>query len=228
MSAREHPSRPWAALLIPVAVLLGFLALVTAQHQRSLVAIELLPLFVCQTDDELVRVVAGLRRQSQDAVVPRVEHDDTADFVAAPVTFPTFEGGRVSLGDLRGHPIVMNFWAAWCVPCREEAPLLEGIWKAYREKGLVVLGVDTQDLSEPARGFITRFGITYPNVRDPDGSVAHLFGATGVPETFFIGADGRVLGKFPGEEVAASAWRAAAEALLAGRAHVPWPTWPAP
>ncbi|TMI87919.1 MAG: TlpA family protein disulfide reductase [Bacillati bacterium ANGP1] len=196
MSAREHPSRPWAALLIPVAVLLGFLALVTAQHQRSL------------------------------AVGTALARGETPP--APPVTFPTFEGGRVSLGDLRGHPIVMNFWAAWCVPCREEAPLLEGIWKAYREKGLVVLGVDTQDLSEPARGFITRFGITYPNVRDPDGSVAHLFGATGVPETFFIGADGRVLGKFPGEEVAASAWRAAAEALLAGRAHVPWPTWPAP
>jgi len=196
VSAREHPSRPWAALLIPVAVLLGFLALVTAQHQRSL------------------------------AVGTALARGETPP--APPVTFPTFEGGRVSLGDLRGHPIVMNFWAAWCVPCREEAPLLEGIWKAYREKGLVVLGVDTQDLSEPARGFITRFGITYPNVRDPDGSVAHLFGATGVPETFFIGADGRVLGKFPGEEVAASAWRAAAEALLAGRAHVPWPTWPAP
>ena len=191
MSAREHPSRPWAALLIPVAVLLGFLALVTAQHQRSL------------------------------AVGTALARGETPP--APPVTFPTFEGGRVSLGDLRGHPIVMNFWAAWCVPCREEAPLLEGIWKAYREKGLVVLGVDTQDLSEPAQGFIKRFGITYPNVRDPDGTVAHLFGTTGVPETFFIGADGRILGKFPGEEVAALAWHAAAEALLAGRAHVPWP-----
>src|SRR5205807_210368 len=138
VSAREHPSRPWAALLIPVAVLLGFLALVTAQHQRSL------------------------------AVGTALARGETPP--APPVTFPTFEGGRVSLGDLRGHPIVMNFWAAWCVPCREEAPLLEGIWKAYREKGLVVLGVDTQDLSEPARGFITRFGITYPNVRDPVGN----------------------------------------------------------
>ena len=83
--------------------------------------------------------------------------------------------------------------------------------------------MDTQDLSEPAQGFIKRFGITYPNVRDPDGTVAHLFGTTGVPETFFIGADGRILGRFPGEEVAVSAWHAAAEALLAGRAHVPWP-----
>lgn len=188
---REHSSRPWAALLIPVAILLGLLALVTAQHQRSL------------------------------AVATALARGETPP--APPVTFPTFDGGRVSLRDLRGHAIVMNFWAAWCVPCREEAPLLEGIWNEYREKGLVVLGVDTQDLSEPARGFIKRFGITYPNGRDPDGTVAHLFGTTGVPETFFIGADGRILGKFPGEEVAASAWRAAAEALLAGRAHVPWP-----
>ncbi|HEX9245581.1 MAG TPA: TlpA disulfide reductase family protein [bacterium] len=191
MRTREHPSRPWAALLIPVAILLGFLALVTAQHQRSL------------------------------AIGTALARGETPP--APPVTFPTFDGGRVSLSDLRGHAIVMNFWASWCVPCREEAPLLEGIWNEYREKGLIVLGVDTQDLSEPAQGFIKRFGITYPNVRDPDGTVAHLFGTTGVPETFFIGADGRILGRFPGEEVAVSAWHAAAEALLAGRAHVPWP-----
>ena len=140
---------------------------------------------------------------------------------APAVTFSTFDGRRVTLTDLRGHAVVLNFWAAWCVPCREEAPLLEGVWKEYRGRGLVVLGVDTQDLANPAREFLKQFGITYPNVRDPDGTVAHLFGTTGVPETFFIDADGRIRGKFPGEQVAPLAWRGAAEALLAGRAHVP-------
>jgi cytochrome c biogenesis protein CcmG/thiol:disulfide interchange protein DsbE len=84
-----------------------------------------------------------------------------------------------------------------------------------------VLGVDTQDLETPARAFLREFRITYPNVRDPDGSVARLFGSTGVPETFFIGRDGRIRGKFPGVEVRDDVWRAAAVALLAGHAHVP-------
>jgi len=84
-----------------------------------------------------------------------------------------------------------------------------------------VLGVGTQDLEAPARAFLGEFRITYPNVRDPDGSVARLFGTTGVPETFFVGKDGRIRGKFPGVEARDDAWRAAAAALLADHPHVP-------
>lgn len=140
---------------------------------------------------------------------------------APAVTLPAFSGPPVALAALRGHPIVLNIWASWCVPCREEAPLLEQVWKAYRSRGLIVLGVDTQDLESPARAFLTRYAITYPNGRDPDGSVSRTFGATGVPETFFISADGRIRGKFPGEQIDPAAWRAAVSALLRGQAHVP-------
>ncbi len=138
------------------------------------------------------------------------------------VTLPALTGGPpVALTALRGHPVVINFWASWCVPCREEAPLLEQVSKEYRDRGVVVLGIDTQDLEAPARAFLARYGITYPNVRDPDGSVSRLFGATGVPETFFVSADGKIRGKFPGEQVDPAAWRAAVSALLEGRPRVP-------
>jgi cytochrome c biogenesis protein CcmG/thiol:disulfide interchange protein DsbE len=140
---------------------------------------------------------------------------------APQVMLRAFEGQSVALSDFRGRAVILNFWASWCVPCREEAPLLETVWNEFRGKGLVVLGVDTRDLDDPARGFLKQYKITYLNVRDPDGVIAHLFGTTGVPETFFISADGKILGKFPGEQAALSAWRAAAEALIAGRARVP-------
>ncbi len=137
------------------------------------------------------------------------------------ITLPAFDGRRVSLTDLRGRPALLNFWASWCVPCAEEAPILEAIWVTYRAKGLVVVGVDTQDLEAPARRFLARHGITYMNIRDPDGSLARMFGTTGVPETFFVSGDGRIRGKFPGEQVDRTAWQAAVDALLAGSARVP-------
>ncbi len=140
---------------------------------------------------------------------------------APSVALPAFDGRQVSLEGLRGHPVILNFWASWCVPCREEAPILEAIWSEFRVRGVIVVGVDTQDLETPARRFLAQHGITYLNVRDPDGHVAHLFGATGVPETFFIGRDGRIRGKFAGAQPGRSAWREAADALLAGRGRVP-------
>jgi len=137
------------------------------------------------------------------------------------VTLPAFDGPPLSLASLRGRPVILNFWASWCIPCRDEAPLLEATWREFRARGLLVIGVDTQDLEAPARAFLHELHITYPTLRDPDGSVARRFGATGVPETFFIGRDGLIHGKFPGVEVRGEAWRSAAFALLAGQARIP-------
>lgn len=137
------------------------------------------------------------------------------------VALPALDGQRVSLADLRGHPILVNFWASWCVPCAEEAPILEAMWNEFRAKGLIVIGVDTQDLEQSARRFLVQHGITYTNVRDPDGSFARLFGTTGVPETFFVSRDGRIRGKFPGAQPDRGVWRSAVRALLAGSPRVP-------
>ena len=101
-------------------------------------------------------------------------------------------GQEASLADLRGKVVVLNLWASWCEPCREEAPVLESVWQRYRNKDVVVLGIDIQDLSDDARAFIREYGLTYPSLRDgSDGSKAALE-ATGVPETFLIDREGRI------------------------------------
>ncbi len=162
---------------------------------------------------------ATLRHQQSLEIGTALARGETPPVPA--VILPAFDGRRMSLTDLQGHPILLNFWASWCVPCAEEAPILEAIWNEFRPKGLIVIGVDTQDLEPPARHFLVQHGITYTNVRDPDGSLAHLFGTTGVPETFFVGGDGLIRGKFPGEQRDRAAWRSAVEALLAGSPRVP-------
>ena len=87
---------------------------------------------------------------------------------------------------------MVNFWASWCDPCRAEAKVLE---KAYAEQDAVLfLGLDAQDAREDARDFIAQFGLTFPHVRDPGNETQRAWGVTGLPETYFIGADGKVVG----------------------------------
>jgi len=102
------------------------------------------------------------------------------------------EGETVRLSELKGTPIVLNFWASWCTPCRSEAPILESLWQEYRGRDLLVLGVDVQDLTENAREFDEEFGLTFPSVRDGSDSTMRDFEVRGVPETFVIDREGRV------------------------------------
>src|ERR1700724_95911 len=90
---------------------------------------------------------ALLRHQQSLAIGAALARGQTPPLPS--IVLPAFDGHRVSFTDFRGHPIVLNFWASWCVPCAEEAPILEGIWNEFRGKGLVVVGVDTQDLEPP-------------------------------------------------------------------------------
>jgi len=106
--------------------------------------------------------------------------------------------GRLSLASLRGKVVAVNFWASWCVPCREEAPLLERTWNENRSKGLVVLGVDANDGSSDARSFMRKHGLTYPVVHDGKGSTLGHWGVPGLPTTFVVGRDGRIVAKVLG------------------------------
>ena len=106
--------------------------------------------------------------------------------------------GELSLASLRGKVVVLNFWASWCEPCKEEAPHLERAWRAYRSRGLVVLGVDAQDFKGDARRFMRKYGITYPVVHDGKGTTLADYELTGFPETFVVGRDGRLLEHFAG------------------------------
>jgi cytochrome c biogenesis protein CcmG/thiol:disulfide interchange protein DsbE len=109
-----------------------------------------------------------------------------------------FDGKTIKLEDFRGKVVFLNFWASWCIPCREEARTLEGAWKQYKEQGVVFLGVDIQDKEEDARAFIQEFGITYMNGRDDTGRIAIDYGVWGIPETFFIDGRGRITYKHVG------------------------------
>jgi cytochrome c biogenesis protein CcmG/thiol:disulfide interchange protein DsbE len=112
---------------------------------------------------------------------------------AAKFTLTSFAGAPISLGEYRGRVVLLNFWASWCVPaCYDEAPTLERTWRAYKDRGVAVLGIDVQDKEEPARKFLAQFGHTFPNAPDPGGRVAVDYGVYGVPETFFIDRQGRV------------------------------------
>ena len=118
---------------------------------------------------------------------------------AAPFSLTTFDGKPLTLEGLRGQVVVLNFWASWCYPaCYEEAPVLEAGWRAYRERGLVVVGVDIQDTEEAARRFIDQFKLTFPNAPDPKGKVSIDYGVYGVPETFVIDRQGRIRAKHVG------------------------------
>jgi cytochrome c biogenesis protein CcmG/thiol:disulfide interchange protein DsbE len=123
---------------------------------------------------------------------PRYIQSPLIGRLAPDFTLTLFDGGTISLEDLRGKAVLLNFWASWCPPCRVEAPALQAAWERYKDKEVVFLGVNIQDKEKDARAFIKEFGITYLNGRDPSGRVSLDYGTWGIPETFFIDREGRI------------------------------------
>ncbi|HZD18124.1 MAG TPA: TlpA disulfide reductase family protein [Actinomycetota bacterium] len=114
-------------------------------------------------------------------------------------TRPLLEGdGSITLSDLRGHPVLLNFWASWCGPCKEEAPILADGWRRWRDSGVIFLGVNTRDSRSAAIAFDERYGIEYQSVVDQNEQVNYAYGVTGFPESFFIDADGVIVAKYVG------------------------------
>jgi len=127
-------------------------------------------------------------------------------------TLPRLAGGALASSSLEGKPQVLNFWASWCIPCREEAPLLERASRRYRGR-VVVLGIDHQDFGGDARAFVRRHGLTYPSVVDKGDSLYAKYGLTGVPETFCVTREGDVVAHVPGAVIPETLERCIQDAL---------------
>lgn len=111
---------------------------------------------------------------------------------------------RLSSEQLKGQPLVLNFWASWCVPCREEARTLERSWQKYKGRGLRIVGVNVQDSEADAQAFVEEFGVTFPSVRDTDLKLWTELGVRGLPETFFIDHSWTFVGIGSGKQVDSS------------------------
>jgi cytochrome c biogenesis protein CcmG/thiol:disulfide interchange protein DsbE len=129
---------------------------------------------------------------------------------APPFTLSSLAQGarELSLSSFRGHPLVVNFWASWCIPCRTETPLLE---QAYRNEGdrVQFLGIDSNDTTGAARSFVRQVGVTYPVVVDGSGGVAINYDLFGLPTTIFVSSSGTITGRIIGQVHDASTLQAA-------------------
>jgi len=109
-------------------------------------------------------------------------------------TLKALAGETFALRALRGRPVVLNFWASWCAPCREETPLLVRLHKTYGPRGVAFVGVDEEDEPAAARGFAAQYHVDYPAVVAPDDRLLRAYAIVGLPTTVFVGPDGIVRG----------------------------------
>ena len=127
------------------------------------------------------------------------QHAPAVGSVAPAFTLRRLDGnGDVSLASLRGRPVVLNFWASWCVTCKSEAPVLERESTRYRSRGLVVIGVDYKDFAPDARRFVAAHGLTFPILEDGSGQVTDTYGVAKAPETYVVSRRGRIVAHLAG------------------------------
>jgi len=120
-----------------------------------------------------------------------------------PVAAPEFkldgvDGRPISLADLRGRLVFLNFWATWCKPCRREMPAMERLYRAYRDRGLAVVAVNFREPQAPVKAFLEEMGLTFATPLDLDGTVTRTYGVRGLPATFLADRDGKILWKAQG------------------------------
>ena len=108
-------------------------------------------------------------------------------------TVTTLDGKVVKIAELKGKVILLNFFATWCGPCREEMPGMERLFRAYRDKGLVVLAVNMQQSAKTVRPFVQELKLSFPALLDAEGSVSHDYGIRALPVSFLVGRDGNLL-----------------------------------
>ncbi len=139
---------------------------------------------------------------------------------AAPdFTLDTLDGGQLALAELRGHPVVLNLWASWCLPCRSEMPAIEKAYHRYKDAGLIVIGLNmtSQDSESDVRAFVEELGLTFPIVLDRDGSVRDRYQLLGLPSTYFIDQSGIIRSVVVGGPMSEATIQSNVEDLVQGK-----------
>ena len=137
---------------------------------------------------------------------------------APPISMQLLDGAMLDVPSGPGAPMLVNFWASWCPPCRDEANLLERAWRTYKDDGLLFVGVDIQDSEAEARAYVAQYDITYPNGLDDDGKITIDYGVIGLPVSFFVDSAGIVQKRWVGAIDATTLDKWLTE-LVAGLAH---------
>jgi cytochrome c biogenesis protein CcmG/thiol:disulfide interchange protein DsbE len=117
---------------------------------------------------------------------------------ARPFNLELFSGEALTLEQMEGKIVMVDFWASWCPPCRQEAPVLAQVYSEYRGKGVQFVGIDIWDRAEDAIKYVDRYRVTYPNGLDQKGTIAIDYGVRGIPEKYFIDRKGMLVKKFVG------------------------------
>jgi cytochrome c biogenesis protein CcmG/thiol:disulfide interchange protein DsbE len=142
-------------------------------------------------------VTAQAPNRTLDELVARGQHPAAPE---AARTLPILGGhGERALAALRGHVVVLNFWASWCEPCQVEAPLLQHFQPSLERHGATVLGVSYLDNARDSESFVRRYHLAYPNLRDNVGTFAHAYGTNQLPESFLIDRSGHIVALSRGE-----------------------------
>lgn len=144
-----------------------------------------------------------------------VSEDQADDF-----SLELMSGETLTLADLRGKAVMVDFWSSWCPPCRQEAPVLAEVYLEYENLPVEFVGVDIWDVPAAAQEHIDRYNVPYPNGIDADGIIAINYGVTGLPEKFFISPEGMVVKKFVGP-MSPSKLRGIMNEMLGPRSSLP-------
>ena len=152
---------------------------------------------------------ASSSSRSTSGALVEVSHKPAPDFSLPDIAVPA---RLISLAHAEGRPMVLNFWASWCVPCRTEMPLLEKANREWRGR-IEFIGIDTNDTKGEALAILARVQVTYPSAFDPTGTLAQTYGLYGLPVTVFISANGRIQGRHIGELYAVTLQAALSQAF---------------
>ncbi len=118
--------------------------------------------------------------------------------VAPDFTLKDLKGNQVALKNFKGRVVFLNFWATWCPPCRREMPAMERLYKKLKDRGLVILAVDMQESEKLVKAFMSEFSLSFPALLDRNGDISFLYGMRGLPTTYIIDREGKIVGKAVG------------------------------